>query len=55
MPDIDRALVLLSLDGMSYREISAITGLAEGNVGVALMRARKRLTNQLKGVANELE
>jgi RNA polymerase sigma-70 factor (ECF subfamily) len=55
MPDLDRALVLLSLDGLAYREISEVTGLTENHVGVALTRARKRLAALLKGVTDELE
>lgn len=44
MTDFDRALVLLLLDGLAYREIAEVTGLTENHVGVALTRARKRLT-----------
>jgi len=55
MPDFDRALVLLMLDGLAYRDIAEITGLTENHVGVALTRARKRLAELLKGVTNELE
>jgi RNA polymerase sigma-70 factor (ECF subfamily) len=55
LPDSDRALVLLSLDGLAYREIAEITGLNENQVGVALTRARKRLARLLKGVTDELE
>lgn len=55
MSDLDRALVLLSLDGRTYAEISDVTGLTEGHVGVALSRARQRLANRMKGVTNELE
>jgi RNA polymerase sigma-70 factor (ECF subfamily) len=55
LPDFDRALVLLSLDGLAYREIAEITGLNENQVGVALTRARKRLAQLLKGVTDELE
>jgi RNA polymerase sigma-70 factor (ECF subfamily) len=55
LPDFDRALVLLSLDGLAYREISEITGLSENHVGVALTRARKRLADLMKGVTDELE
>lgn len=51
----DRALVLLSLDGLAYREIAEITGLTENHVGVALTRARQRLAELLKGVTDELE
>ncbi len=55
MPAFDRALVLLMLDGLAYREIAEITGLTENHVGVALTRARKRLAELMKGVTHELE
>lgn len=55
LPDFDRALVLLMLDGLAYREIAEISGLTENHVGVALTRARKRLTTLLKGITDELE
>lgn len=55
MSDPDRALVLLALDGLAYREIAEITGLTENHVGVALTRARKRLAALMKGVTDELE
>jgi len=51
----DRALVLLSLDGLAYREIAEITGLTENQIGVALTRARKRLAELMKGITDELE
>jgi len=55
LPDFDRALVLLSLDGLAYREMAEITGLTENHVGVALTRARQRLAELMKGVTDELE
>jgi RNA polymerase sigma factor (sigma-70 family) len=55
MPDFDRALVLLMLEGLAYREIADVTGLTENHVGVALTRARKRLAALMKGVTDELE
>ncbi len=55
MPDFDRALVLLLLDGLAYRDIAAVTGLTENHVGVALTRARKRLAELMKGVTDEME
>lgn len=55
LPDFDRALVLLMLDGLAYREIADVTGLTENHVGVALMRARKRLLERMKGLRDELE
>ena len=55
LPAGERALLLLSLDDVSYREISEITGLTENHVGVALTRARKRLGQVMKGTIDELE
>jgi RNA polymerase sigma-70 factor (ECF subfamily) len=55
LDDLDRALVLLMLDGQSYREIAEVIGITETHVGVALTRARKRLATHLKGVTDELE
>lgn len=43
LPSIDRSLLLLSLDGLSYREIAGIHGLTESNVGARLTRARQQL------------
>jgi len=55
LPQADRALILLMLDGLSYREISEITGLTENHVGVALTRARKKLALSMKGVVDEVD
>lgn len=55
LSEFDRALVLLMLDGLAYRDMAEITGLTENHIGVALTRARKRLAAQLKGVSDELE
>ncbi len=49
-----RSLVILSLDGLAYRDIAEITGLTENHVGVALSRARKILTEKMKGISHEL-
>jgi RNA polymerase sigma-70 factor (ECF subfamily) len=55
LPDFDRALVLLMLDGLAYRDMAEITGLTENHIGVALTRVRKRLAAQMKGLSHELE
>jgi RNA polymerase sigma-70 factor (ECF subfamily) len=55
LPMFDRALMLLALDGLAYREIAEITGLTENHVGVSLTRARQRLAEIMKGVTDELE
>jgi RNA polymerase sigma-70 factor (ECF subfamily) len=41
---IDRSLVLLQLDGVSYADIAAIHGITESNVGVRLNRIKQKLT-----------
>lgn len=46
LPRLDRSLVLLSLDGFSYREIADIVEISESNVGARLTRARSRLKEQ---------
>lgn len=55
LPMFDRALMLLALDGLAYREIAEITGLTENHVGVSLSRARQRLAERMKGVSHELQ
>ena len=45
---IDRSLILLSLDGLAYREIAQLHGLSETNVGARLTRLRARLTTLVK-------
>src|SRR4051812_31493896 len=45
---VNKAIILLHLDGMSYDEIAAITGLTKTNVSVKLVRIRKELEERLK-------
>ncbi|HEY8899612.1 MAG TPA: sigma-70 family RNA polymerase sigma factor [Chthoniobacterales bacterium] len=47
LPPADRSLILLSLDGVSYRHMADIHGLSESNVGVRLKRIRERLATLL--------
>lgn len=54
LPPLDRSLVLLSLDGVSYAEMAQIHGLSESNVGVRLNRAKQQLAKAMKGAAHEL-
>lgn len=46
---VDRALVLLWLENMSYEEIGAIVGITAQNVGVKLFRIRQRLMEMSNG------
>jgi RNA polymerase sigma factor (sigma-70 family) len=50
---LERSLILMSLDGLSYREMAAVLGLSESNVGVKLNRIKNQLTQTLKGNENE--
>lgn len=45
---LDRSLILLSLDGVSYGEIAELHGLTPTNVGARLTRARQRLAQDLE-------
>jgi RNA polymerase sigma-70 factor, ECF subfamily len=55
LPDADRSLLLLQLDGLAYRDIADVLGITENHVGVALTRARQRLAAQMKGILHELD
>ena len=52
LPKADTALVLLYLDDLSYREMSEVLGISESNVGVKLNRAKKALSELMKGNSN---
>lgn len=40
---VDRSIILLWLEGMSYDDIGAIIGISAGNVSVKLVRIREQL------------
>ena len=54
LPPLDASLALMHLDGLSYREMSEVSGLSENHVGVKLNRIRTQLAEQLKGAIHEL-
>lgn len=54
LPEIERSIVLLSLDELSYREMADVLGISETNVGVRLNRARKRLAELMEEDEHEL-
>jgi len=47
LKDVDRSVALLMLDGFSYREIAAVVGITESNVGVKINRIKAALAAQL--------
>jgi RNA polymerase sigma-70 factor (ECF subfamily) len=50
LPPPDAALILLYLDGLSYRQIAEVLGTSEGNVGVKLNRVKKALGELMREV-----
>jgi RNA polymerase sigma-70 factor (ECF subfamily) len=48
LPAIDKAIVTLYLDELSYRQIGDIIGLSESNVGARLTRIKIKLRKKLK-------
>lgn len=46
---LDKALILLWLDNMSYADIAGIMGLSVSNVSVKLMRIKEKLKEMAKG------
>jgi RNA polymerase sigma-70 factor (ECF subfamily) len=48
LDELNKALILLYLDGHSYLEIAGILGLSETNVGTKLNRLKQTIRTQLK-------
>ena len=48
LDEIDRSVILLLLEGFSYKEMAAILGITESNVGVKINRIKKQLTGKSK-------
>jgi RNA polymerase sigma-70 factor (ECF subfamily) len=48
LPPAKRALVVLYLEGFTYREIADVVGISESNVGVGLNRIKKDLAAAVK-------
>lgn len=47
LEDIDKSIVLLYLEELSYKEIAATTGLSENHVAVKIKRIKEKLFNCL--------
>jgi RNA polymerase sigma-70 factor (ECF subfamily) len=48
LDEIDRCITLLLLEGFSYKEMAAILGITESNVGVKINRIKKQLIAKSK-------
>lgn len=48
LPIAYRQVIMLTLEGLGYKEISEVLGISESNVGVRLNRARQQLQNLLE-------
>jgi RNA polymerase sigma factor (sigma-70 family) len=48
LPLIYRQVIVLTLEGLSYKEIAQVLGIGEGNVGARLTRARQLLRTLLE-------
>ncbi|MFY0608308.1 MAG: sigma-70 family RNA polymerase sigma factor [Cyclobacteriaceae bacterium] len=46
--NIEKAIVMLYLDGIKYREISEIMGLSESNIGFKINQIKGKLRQKLK-------
>ena len=53
--DADRAILLLYLEGHSYREIGEVLGTSESNVGTRLNRLKTSLRQAVHGRSDEKE
>jgi RNA polymerase sigma-70 factor, ECF subfamily len=53
LSNTERALVLLYLDDLSYRQMAEVLGISESNVGVKLNRAKKALGELMKEASHE--
>jgi RNA polymerase sigma-70 factor (ECF subfamily) len=50
LPDTERAIISLNLDGYDNKEVSELLGITANLVGVKLHRAKQQLTTLLKNI-----
>lgn len=50
LDEIDRSVTLLMLEGFSYKEMAAMLGISESNVGVKINRIKKQLAARSKNI-----
>ncbi|CAN5375996.1 sigma-70 family RNA polymerase sigma factor [soil metagenome] len=51
-PEVDRALLLLHLEGNTHREIAEVLGFSESNVGTRLSRLKASLRKSVESTGN---
>ena len=51
--EVEKALVTLFLEDLSYEQIAEVLGISAGNVGVMLHRAKKKLSTLMKETPHE--
>lgn len=49
LKEVDRAIILLYLEGKTYEETADILGISPGNVGVRINRIKKKLNELIHG------
>lgn len=52
LSEVDRAVIMLHLDGLSHKEIAGIIGTNQNNIGVRISRIKERLKKLLDGKIN---
>ena len=50
LPETERAIISLHLDGYDNKEVSELLGITANSVGVKLHRAKQHLTTVLKNI-----
>ena len=53
LPAPETALIMMHLEGVSYREMAEVIGLSEANVGTKLTRTRAQLAKLMNGARHE--
>ena len=48
LDNIEKAIIILYLEGYEYKEISTLIGISETNVGVKINRIKKQLIKRIK-------
>ncbi|MEQ8244776.1 sigma-70 family RNA polymerase sigma factor [Fulvivirga sp.] len=49
---LNKAIILLYIDELSYEEIATITGITKGNVSVRIVRIKKELEEKISKILN---